>query len=199
MYCTLTLIVVIEMWSSSVLRPRLKPTCWFRSAFVRSTVWARQREGLRFSHHCRPHPSPQQGMMGIAVLCARLRNLYDWQPFSSHVLLSLLRTHIGGSLWFKHKDFILVLVFLSNSDWCCLQGHSGSFCCPQHWTLTTGNIPGGVRTNLRTLRGLSGPVREGVPKLGVSMRNAISHWGDAAFPKQLFVYRNPGGTMLLDF
>lgn len=118
--------------------------------FFRSTKrLAQQREGVRFGHHCCPHPSPQQGMMGIAVLRARLQNLYDWQPFSSHVLLSLLRTHIDGSFKFKHKDFLFFLVFLSNSGWCCLQGHSGSFGFPQHWTLTTDNIPGGVRTNLK--------------------------------------------------
>lgn len=42
--------------------------------------------------------------MGIVVLCARLQNLYDWQPFTDHVLRSLLRTHISGLFQFKHND-----------------------------------------------------------------------------------------------
>lgn len=142
--------------------------------FFRSTKrLAHQREGIRFGHHCCPHPSPQQGMMGIAVLCVRLQNLYDWQPvmfcfpFSEHISAVLLSL--------STKIYFILLVFLSNSGWCCLQGHSGSFGFPQHWTLTTDNRPGGVRTNLKTVRDLSRPVREGVPKLGVSMLNAIIH------------------------
>lgn len=44
-----------------------------------------------------------QGMMGVAVLCARLQNLYDWQPYSSHVVwcclllfFSFIQTHISS-------------------------------------------------------------------------------------------------------
>lgn len=197
MYCTLTLIVVIEMWSSSVLGPSLKPTCWFLSAFVRSTKCERGSGrvsvlatiAVHIHHHSKAWWVSQFsgcetcmiGSLSLAMFCF---------PFSEH---------ISAVLFGLSTKIFFFLVFLYNSDWCCLQGHSGSFCFPQRWTLTTDNKPGGVRTNLRTLRDLSGPVREGVPKLGVSMLNAISHWGDAAFPKQLFVYRNPGGTMLLDF
>lgn len=41
--------------------------------------------------------------MGIVVLCVRLQNLYDWQPFTSHVLRSLLRTHISGNFGLSTK------------------------------------------------------------------------------------------------
>lgn len=46
--------------------------------------------------------------MGAAVLCTRLQNLYDWQPFTYHVtrrrsLPSLMRIHISWSFRFKHN------------------------------------------------------------------------------------------------
>lgn len=54
------------------------------------------------------HPSPQQGMMGIAVLYARLQNLYDWRPFTSHVLLSL---HISAVHFGLSTRSVVVVVF----------------------------------------------------------------------------------------
>lgn len=146
--------------------------------FFRSTKrLAHQREGIRFGHHCCPHPSPQQGMMGIAVLCARLQNLYDWQPFSSHVLLSFLRTHIGGSFKFKHKGVFFGVFFgFPLQQWLMLPSRTfrifwfSSALNLNYWQHTWWS-----QNQLETVRDLSRPVREGVPKLGVSMLNAIIH------------------------
>lgn len=57
------------------------------------------------------HPSPQQGMMGIAVLCARLQNLYDWRPFTSHVLLSLHISAVHFGLSTRSVVFFVLFCF----------------------------------------------------------------------------------------
>lgn len=105
--------------------------------------------GFTFRHRSRPRLLPHQGHDGY---CSSLREttkpvwlaaFHFCGPFSEHISA----VHFGLSTKIRFVLFFWVFFgggwwFFSNSGWCCLQGHSGSFCFPQHWTLTRG------RTNL---------------------------------------------------